>query len=292
MAWVSIDDQFHDHPKAEQVGPLGRDLFVAGLEYANRNLTDGFIPKATAGRLVSFFEIPGIGVTVNPYDVVQLLLDAGMWHEVEGGFQIHDYLDFQPSSAEVERRREQKRERQQRWREKQAAQQDDPSKEDSASQDADGDASVDALRDAPRDAQTQVPSPKSQEPKSRRPKTGKPAARAAPAEVPAALVDAYCQVRDQPFPDDAGPFVNIAKGLIRRGYTSADVEGCTRYMLTDPYWADRLTFKAVASHLPEWVQNGRPTQAPQRPRNGRTREPDFSGIDAFSETMDRLERSR
>lgn len=90
MAWVSIDDQFHDHPKAEQVGPLGRDLYVAGLEYANRNLTDGFIPKATAGRLVSFYDIPGINVTVNPYDVVQLLLVAGLWDAADGGFQIHD----------------------------------------------------------------------------------------------------------------------------------------------------------------------------------------------------------
>lgn len=84
-----------------------------------------------------------------------------------------------------------------------------------------------------------------------------------PAETPAALVDAYCQIRGQPFPEDAGPFINISKGLIRRGYTSADVEGCTRYMLSDDYWRahGRMTFKSLAGNLPDWVQNGRPERA-------------------------------
>lgn len=120
----------------------------------------------------------------------------------------------------------------------------------------------------------------------------KPRSKPSPAETPAALVDAYCQARGQPFPDDAGPFVNIAKSLQKRGYTSTDVDGCTRYLLTDPYWEPILTFKILASQLPDWVQNGRPEKVPANKRNGKATEPDFSGIEGFSETMSALEQRR
>lgn len=262
MAWVSIDDQFHDHPKAEQVGPLGRDLYVAGLEYANRNLTDGFVPKATAGRLVSFYDIPGINVTVDPYDVVKLLLEVGLWDAVDGGFEIHDYLEYQPSADEVSHRRNLKRERQQRWREKQDSDTTSTYNED----DVTVDASTDALQVSPQDAQTQDPRPKTQViPKKPKPKPENIAAKNAAQEKPAALVDAYCRARGQPFPNDAGTFINIAKSLHRRGYTADDIVHCTRYLMDDPYWEPKLTFKILANQLPDWLQNGRPPPRSQRP---------------------------
>lgn len=106
MAWVKIDDQFSDHPKVLEVGPLAECLFVRGLTYAARYLTDGFVPDAhlrRMGDLDAFAEAPK-------------LVASGLWHEAEGGFQIHDYLDYQPSSTKVKSEREAARERMEKAR--------------------------------------------------------------------------------------------------------------------------------------------------------------------------------
>lgn len=96
MAWVKIDDQFPDHPKIAACGPLGMALQVAALCYSGRFLTDGFIPASVAPRLMN---LEGLA---NPEDVIQRLVNAGVWIPVDGGFQIHDYLEYQPSRAQVE----------------------------------------------------------------------------------------------------------------------------------------------------------------------------------------------
>ncbi len=92
MPWVRLDDQFPDHPKIDQAGPLAGWLYVCGLAYCNRQLTDGFIPKGTMPRLSS---VP------SPAKHAAALVAAGLWDIVEGGWQIHDYHDFQPTREKV-----------------------------------------------------------------------------------------------------------------------------------------------------------------------------------------------
>ena len=64
MPWVRLDDQFPDHPKSLAVGPLGSWLYICGLAYANRFLTDGFIPERQTKRLADIDNL------------LKLLLDA------------------------------------------------------------------------------------------------------------------------------------------------------------------------------------------------------------------------
>lgn len=122
MAWIRLDDHYDEHPKLAKVGPLGHAMFVAGLAYCNRNLTDGFVPWAKARNLLNWeFEAPDgtvftVAVTsgtagddVTCKFVIGLLLAAGLWEEAEGGYMIHDYAEFQPTKAEVQADREQKR---------------------------------------------------------------------------------------------------------------------------------------------------------------------------------------
>lgn len=94
--WVKIDDGFYDHPKVVAAGGLGTALFVCALSYSARHLTDGFIPAAQVRRLVDV-EDPG--------EVAARLVEVGLWEEGEGGYWIHDYLDYNPSAAEVGERR-------------------------------------------------------------------------------------------------------------------------------------------------------------------------------------------
>jgi hypothetical protein len=120
MAWIRIDDHYDEHPKHAEAGPLGTIMWLAGLAYCNRNLTDGFIPWAVAQRLVcwEFLEAPDdqgrqkliritkscghIGDDIRPDYVIDLLLMAGLWEDTEGGYLVHDYDQYQPTREQVE----------------------------------------------------------------------------------------------------------------------------------------------------------------------------------------------
>jgi hypothetical protein len=92
MPWVRLDDQFPDHPKVVAAGPLAGWLFVCGLAYCARQLTDGFIPSAQVARLVS--ESAASKLTAS-------LVKAGLWEETEGGYVVHDYLEYNPSKEKT-----------------------------------------------------------------------------------------------------------------------------------------------------------------------------------------------
>ena len=109
MAWVRIDDQLSDHPKIVAAGPDAAWLFIAGLCYAARYLTDGFIPDAQVRRLSD---------VKSPTSAAERLVSNGLWDAVEGGYVIHDYLDYNAASETVKERRQRNAERQSRWRDK------------------------------------------------------------------------------------------------------------------------------------------------------------------------------
>jgi hypothetical protein len=111
MAWVRLDDGFPDHPKAVQAGPLACWLYVCSLAYANRYLTDGFIPDRQIARLID---------AKKPAALAAILVSVGLWEEIEGGYRIHDYLDYQPSAEKVKKERGHNAERQARWRDRNA----------------------------------------------------------------------------------------------------------------------------------------------------------------------------
>lgn len=97
MSWVMIDDEFADHPKFCGIGDDGLALWVRALAYSNKKLTDGRVPTDA---------VPLLSRSKKPFDVAKKLVDArapgsehGLWEVVDGGYQIHDFHDFQPSAA-------------------------------------------------------------------------------------------------------------------------------------------------------------------------------------------------
>lgn len=89
MSWVRVDDDMPDSPKIVPLSDAGFRAYVTAICYASRNLTDGFIPYKKAR------EFAGRG------RVLQELV-PGLWEVCEGGFNIHDYLIYNPTRAEVE----------------------------------------------------------------------------------------------------------------------------------------------------------------------------------------------
>lgn len=107
MTWVRIDDQFPDHPKVAAVGPQAAWLHVCGLCYAARYLTDGFVPDAIVSRLTIFEDVTPL---------VTLLVTHALWAQVDGGYMIHDFLEYNPSREQVMQEREAGAKRISEWR--------------------------------------------------------------------------------------------------------------------------------------------------------------------------------
>lgn len=87
MAWVLLDDNFPNHPKAVQAGPVASYLFICGLCYCRRFHTDGFIPMKA---------IPALGLTARPARMIDALVEVGLWDRLSdgSGFTIHGYSAF------------------------------------------------------------------------------------------------------------------------------------------------------------------------------------------------------
>lgn len=117
MPWFVVDDSAHSHPKFIKAGNAAVGLWMRCGSYAAQHLTDGIVPGVIAKMYGSKPQITK-------------LLTAGLWHEhghtcshpkcaqpQPGDYYIHDYLaPYNPSRAEVERKRKQAAEKKRRQR--------------------------------------------------------------------------------------------------------------------------------------------------------------------------------
>lgn len=121
MTWVKLDDQFPDHPKALACTAEAMWLHICGLCWCARHLTDGHIPRNA---------VPRLAVVKKPYDCAAELVAAGIWLEVDGGFEVHDYLKFQPSKSQVMSQRDRQRDRQRESRARRSVSASTPTRPD------------------------------------------------------------------------------------------------------------------------------------------------------------------
>lgn len=91
MTWFKVDDGFHCHPKVLAVSLTARGLWVTAGSYVSDHRGDGFIPTA----LVKLHR---------GTNAAKELVKAGLWSETDGGYLVHDWLDYQPSREEEEKR--------------------------------------------------------------------------------------------------------------------------------------------------------------------------------------------
>jgi hypothetical protein len=115
MTWFRVDDGFPEHPKLEEMERKPNTYMSAitvwtimGADCARR-LTDGYVSAARLDKVLF-----RLGKAARRGAAA--LVSAGLWREVEGGWQYHDWNDYQPIKADVEAQRRSKTERQRRWR--------------------------------------------------------------------------------------------------------------------------------------------------------------------------------
>lgn len=101
-----LDDRLSDHDKleaaAEKLGRYGYERALGavcwGIQYANNHGTDGFLPAHKVARRIHL-------------QTAQALVEVNLWEPIEGGYCVHDFLDWNPSAAAVKTRMRKDRER-------------------------------------------------------------------------------------------------------------------------------------------------------------------------------------
>ena len=117
MPWFRVDDGFHSHPKVIAAGNEAVGLYVRCGSYAAQHLTDGFIREDIAvlygASDTGSRRNPGTG---KPETLAETLVRATLWRRMRGGWQMPDYLDYNPSAEQVKQERKNAAERQRRRR--------------------------------------------------------------------------------------------------------------------------------------------------------------------------------
>lgn len=88
MPWFRIDDDATFNQKVMAAGNEGFGAFVRMGAWSMHNLTDGFVREDVADAIA-------------PRKVIDRLISAGMLHRLDGGYQIHDHLDRNPSAEQI-----------------------------------------------------------------------------------------------------------------------------------------------------------------------------------------------
>lgn len=102
MAWARLDDRANGNAKLIALGNVAFRLWACGLIYCQANLTDGVIPEHA---------IPTFGVRATPAqrrtaindELCQSLVPGKgpMWQRTKGGYEVHDYLDWNDSRETI-----------------------------------------------------------------------------------------------------------------------------------------------------------------------------------------------
>lgn len=108
MAWLRIDDGFVEHERVEPLSDKAFRLHVTALCMCARKLTDGHISEkdALVTRTIT-------GARQRHIEELELY---GLWQLNGDGYQIRDYLDYNPTAEQVREERRKAADRMRRIR--------------------------------------------------------------------------------------------------------------------------------------------------------------------------------
>lgn len=112
MPWVRLDDRFPSHRKVALLSDRAFRLYVSALCWASENLTEGKILDR---------ELPLVARLRGAKAAAKELEEARLWDRFDGGYEIHDFLEYNPDRARVQADREANAARQKAFRDRKRA---------------------------------------------------------------------------------------------------------------------------------------------------------------------------
>lgn len=99
MPWAKLDDGFHENPKILNAGNEATGAYARCLSYCARHLTDGYVPESKMRELAG------------RRPVVQTLVNHKLIEELDNGYWIPDYLEYNMDSDKAKEERAKAKER-------------------------------------------------------------------------------------------------------------------------------------------------------------------------------------
>ena len=99
MSWVKLDDAFFSNRKVRAVSVQASHLALAGLCFCAQNENDGHLLDDDVRLIANMAKVGPVT------KLVEELVGVGIWEREKGGFAVHDFLEYNPSHAELEQKR-------------------------------------------------------------------------------------------------------------------------------------------------------------------------------------------
>jgi len=100
MVWAKFDDETHTNRKLARLSDAAFRLWSHSITFSAKHGTDGMISEA---------DVPLVWPSASPSKrakAVAELVENGSWDRKPGGWEIHDFLDYQPTAQEAASMRE------------------------------------------------------------------------------------------------------------------------------------------------------------------------------------------
>lgn len=117
MGWARLDDRLNDaDSKLLALTDAAHRMYTCGLVYVNKALTDGFIPE----HVIETFGVRARNKRAVADELCTPLVPGKhpLWHRVAGGYQVHDYLDWNDNKETVVAKRQRSADRVNRFRQR------------------------------------------------------------------------------------------------------------------------------------------------------------------------------
>ena len=103
MSWVKLDDGMPENWKIEPLSDRAFRAHVTAMCYAARTMSDGFVPEGTAKAFAKRAPVLAELERDRWHPITGEV--SRLWERIPGGFLVHDFLDYNPSRADVEAKR-------------------------------------------------------------------------------------------------------------------------------------------------------------------------------------------
>lgn len=116
MSWLRIDDGFTSHPKVAPLSDAAFRLHVTAMAYCSQHSTDGRIAADALVALPAVARGSALKRAIAELEKLRPGQEHPAWKAIDGGWEIHDFLVYNPSAATVKAEREAAKLRMQRVR--------------------------------------------------------------------------------------------------------------------------------------------------------------------------------
>jgi len=95
MSWVRLDDGAPGHRKIVGLSDAAFRLWIVGLTHCNQQANDGRFSAHAARIMYGYLASPELGK-----GAAAELVAADLWAPTDDGYEVRNYLEYQPSKAE------------------------------------------------------------------------------------------------------------------------------------------------------------------------------------------------